>query len=753
MYTMKIKQLSVLILGIFFSVVISAQSKSINQKVDSLMKLMTLEEKIGQMNQYVSDWSDPTGPITSDGKKQDQIREGKVGSLLGVRGVKHARELQEMAMQSRLKIPLIFGLDVIHGYRTTFPIPLAESASWDIPAMEKSARIAATEASASGVHWTFAPMVDIARDPRWGRIMEGAGEDTYLGTLIAEARVKGFQGRGVNGNKNRLGDNDAIMACAKHFAAYGAAEGGRDYNSVDMSNRKLLEVYLPPFKAASDAGVATFMNSFNDINGIPSTANSYIQRDLLKGTWKFDGFVVSDWGSIGEMINHGYSKDNSDASYDAILGGCDMDMESRSYIVALTNLVNEGRIKIELINDAVRRILIKKFELGLFDNPFKFCNEEREKEQWNNSENMKFAREIAKKSIVLLKNEKETLPLKNSYQKIAVIGPLAKAKLDNLGGWAVTWKDDPERIVSLYEGLENRLGVRGNLLYAKGCEINDNDKSGFAEAVAVAKIADIVILSIGESGGMAGEAKSRSTLNIPGVQVDLVKEIITTGKPVIVVISAGRPLIFNWISDNASAILYTWWLGHQAGNAIADVLFGDYNPSGKITVTFPRTEGQIPIYYNHLNTGRPVTDDNEHTYRSGYSDLSIYPKYPFGFGLSYTQFEYSGVSVNKNILNGNEKLIASAIVKNIGKYSGEETVQLYVRDLFGKVSRPVRELKGFKKIFLKPGESTVVQFELTTNDLRFYDSELKYDWEAGDFEIMIGSNSADVKIKQIKWNR
>lgn len=748
---MNTKIVILLLISICFFSPVFAQKRTIDQKVDSLLKLMTLEEKIGQMNQFVSDWSDPTGPITKDGDKQTQIREGKLGSLLGVRGVLHARELQEMAMQSRLKIPLIFGLDVIHGYRTTFPIPLAESSTWDLQLIENCARIAAIEASASGVHWTFAPMVDIARDPRWGRVMEGAGEDTYLGSLIAKARVIGFQGRGINGKNNKLGDNDAIMACAKHFAAYGAGEGGRDYNSVDMSLRRLHEVYLPPFKAAAEAGVATFMNSFNDINGIPSTANSYIQRKLLKGEWNFNGFVVSDWGSIGEMINHGYSKDNNEASLHAILGGCDMDMESRSYIVEMANLVKSGKVKIELVNDAVRRILKKKFELGLFEDPYKFCDEQREKEQWNNVENLLYAREAAKKSVILLKNENETLPINKNINNIAVIGPLAKVKIDHLGGWAVKWDDDSNRIVSIYDGISNKIGENSKLLYAKGCDIDGYDRSGFEEAISIASKSDIIILSVGESGRMAGEAKSRSSLLFPGVQEDLIKAVVSTGKPVVVVISAGRPLVFNWTSENAPAILYTWWLGHQAGNAIADVLFGDYNPSGKTTITFPRVEGQIPIYYNHLNTGRPVTDDKDHTYKSGYTDLSIYPRYPFGFGLSYTKFEYSGVVVNKKLLTKNDKLEASVFVKNIGKYSGEETVQLYIRDLFGKVARPVKELKRFKKIFLNPGESTEIKFVLTTDDLRFYDSNLNYDWEAGDFEIMIGTNSQDVKIEAVKW--
>ncbi len=748
-----IKQLSILVV-LIFSINLPAQVKNIDHKVDSVLKLMTIDEKIGQMNQYTSDWNDATGPITRDGEKQNQIREGKVGSMLNVKGVYRTREIQSIAMQSRLRIPLIFGLDVIHGYRTTFPIPLAESCTWSPEIMERSARIAATEASASGIHWTFAPMVDIARDPRWGRIMEGAGEDTYLGMVSAIARVRGFQGVSADGKSNRLGDYDAIMACAKHFAAYGAAEGGRDYNSVDMSIRKLNETYLPPFKAAAEAGVATFMNSFNDINGIPATANIYIQRDLLKGKWQFGGFVVSDWGSIGEMIPHGFSKDNYEAAMQAVTAGSDMDMESRSYINNLKRLILEGKVDISIVDDAVRRILKKKFELGLFDDPYRFCNEEREQREYNNPENMAYAREVAKKSIVLLKNEGDLLPLKAGKQKIALIGPLVKAKTDNLGGWAVTWSDDKDRIVSFYEGVAAKLGGEDHILYAEGCKIKGDDKSGFKEALKVASRADIIVMSVGESGDMAGEAKSRSNLQLPGVQEELIKTMMATGKPVVVLISAGRPLIFNWTADNVPAILYTWWLGHQAGNAIADVLFGDYNPSGKLTVTFPRSEGQIPIYYNHFNTGRPVTNDGDHVFKSAYSDLTIYPKYPFGFGLSYSKFEYSDLKLSKSELFGDgDVLDVSVIVKNIGKFEGEETVQLYLRDLVGKVVRPVSELKSFKKVVLKPGESEKISFRLTAGDLKFYDNELRYDWESGDFIVMAGGNSRDVLSAGFNWKK
>jgi len=714
-----------------------AQEKTIDQKVDSVLKLMTLEEKIGQMNQYNGDW-DATGPITKDGDKQNQIRQGMLGSMLNVTGVDHTRTLQEIAMQSRLKIPLLFGQDIIHGYRTIFPIPLAEAASWDTAAIRLSARIAATEAAAAGVHWTFAPMVDIARDPRWGRVMEGAGEDPYLGSLIAAARVKGFQGKG-------LGSVDALMACAKHFAAYGGAIGGRDYNSVDMSEKTLWEIYLPPFKAAADAGVATFMNSFNDLNGIPATGNKYLQRDILKGKWNFKGFVVSDWGSVGEMINHGFVKDNYEAALAAVTAGSDMDMESRSYINNLSKLVKEGKVKIQLIDDAVRRILRKKFELGLFDDPFKFCNKEREQQQWNNFENLKAAKMMAQKSIVLLKNENHQLPLSKQTRTIALIGPFIKGVRDNIGFWSYSWPDDSVRIVTQWQGIQNKVGGNTKLLYAKGCGISDSSQAGFAEAVEVARQADVVVMSIGEASDMSGEAKSRSNIHLPGVQEELVKAIHATGKPIVVMINAGRPLVFNWIADNVSAILYTWWLGTMAGDAIADVLFGDYNPSAKLPISFPRAEGQVPIYYNHYNTGRPATSDSDRFYRSAYIDLSIYPKFPFGYGLSYTTFKYSNIELSSSAITPSQNIKATITVTNAGNYDGEETVQLYIQDLVGSVVRPVKELKNFRKIFLKKGESKQLTFTIGINDLKFYTADLKWIAEPGDFKIYIGGSSRDVK--------
>ncbi|HRE38747.1 MAG TPA: glycoside hydrolase family 3 N-terminal domain-containing protein [Chitinophagaceae bacterium] len=711
--------------------------KTIDQRVDSVLRLMTLDEKVGQLNQYSGDWSH-TGPITKDGDKQNQVRDGQLGSMLNVIGVQHTRELQEMAMQSRLKIPLLFGQDVIHGFKTTFPIPLAEAASWDTAAIRLSARIAATEAAAAGVHWTFAPMVDISRDPRWGRVMEGAGEDPFLGSVIAAARVKGFQGNG-------LGSVDAVMACAKHFAAYGAAVGGRDYNTVDMSLRQLHETYLPPFKAAVDAGAATLMNSFNDLNGIPATGNKYLQRDILKGQWKFSGFVVSDWGSVGEMVNHGYAKDNYEAALLAITAGSDMDMESRSYKDHLAQLVKEGKVKIQLVDDAVKRILRKKFELGLFDDPYRFSNPEREQKQLNNPVHRAAARDMAKKSIVLLKNQEQLLPLSKETKSIALIGPFIKAVRDNLGFWSMEWPDDSSTIVTQWQGIKDRVSGLTKLLYAKGCNINDSSKAGFAEAIEAAMQAEVVIMSMGEARDMSGEAKSRSNIHLPGVQEELIRAIHATGKPVIVMINAGRPLVFNWTADNVPAILYNWWLGTEAGNAIADVLFGDYNPSAKLPMTLPRSEGQIPIYYNYYTTGRPAKNDSDRFYRSAYVDESIYPKYPFGYGLSYTQFQYSDIRLTKNQYRANDKIEVIITLTNTGNYDGEEVVQLYIRDVAASVVRPVKELKGFQKVSLKKGEAKEVRFMLTADDLRFYNDRLQFIYEPGEFKLYIGGSSNDVK--------
>ncbi|WP_137903969.1 beta-glucosidase BglX [Chryseobacterium sp. 2VB] len=720
--------------------------KTIDQKVAELLSKMTLEEKVGQMVQY-SGFEYATGPQQSNSAAVlEEIRKGKVGSMLNVAGSEETRAFQKLAMQSRLKIPLLFGQDVIHGYRTTFPVNLGQAASWDLAMIEKSERIAATEAAAYGIHWTFAPMVDIARDPRWGRVMEGSGEDTYLGTKIGLARIKGFQGRG-------LGSLDAVMACAKHFAAYGAAVGGRDYNSVDMSLRQLNETYLPPFKAAAEAGVATFMNSFNDINGIPATANQYIQRNLLKGKWNYKGFVVSDWGSIGEMVPHGYAKDGAEAAERAIQGGSDMDMESRVYMAELPKLVKEGKVDAKLVDDAAGRILTKKFEMGLFDDPYRFSNEKRQKEQTDNQENRKFGREFGSKSIVLLKNQGNILPLSKSVKTVALIGPFGKETVANHGFWSVAFKDDSQRIVSQFDGIKNQMDKKSTLLYAKGCNVDDQDKSQFAEAIETAEKADVVIMTLGEGHAMSGEAKSRSNIGFTGVQEDLLKEIAKTGKPIILMINAGRPLIFNWASDKIPAIMYTWWLGTEAGNSIADVLFGTVNPGGKLPMTFPRTEGQIPVYYNHYNTGRPAKNNTDRNYVSAYIDLDNDPKYPFGYGLSYTNFKYSDMILSSTNLTGNQTLNISVTVSNTGKYDGEEVVQLYIRDLFGKVVRPVKELKGFQKVFIKKGESKKIDFKLTPEDLKFFDDNLNFDWEGGEFDIMIGADSQHVQTKRISWTK
>lgn len=718
---------------------IYAQQLTIDQRVDSVLKLMTLDEKIGQLNQY-SGFEEATGPVTEEADKPEQLRKGMIGSMLNVTGAVKTRQAQEMALQSRLKIPLLFGQDVIHGYRTIFPIPLAEAASWDLEAIELSARVAATEASAAGVHWTFAPMVDISRDPRWGRVMEGAGEDPYLGSLVAAARVKGFQGNG-------LGNTDALMACGKHFAGYGAAVGGRDYNSVDMSLQQLHNVYLKPYKAAVDAGVATMMTSFNDINGIPATAHKYILRKVLRDKWNFQGFVLSDWGSVGEMINHGYSAGEADAAKAALLAGCDMDMESRCYIKNMKSLVLSGAISEDVIDESVRLILRKKFEMGLFDDPFRFCNEEREKQQWDNRAHRDIARNMARKSIVLLKNDKELLPLKENVKTIAMIGPLVKAVGENNGFWSYSWPDDSVRIVTQWQGILNRAGNQANLMYAKGCGITEPDSSGFKEAVEIAMKADVVIMSVGESANMSGEAKSRSNIQLPGVQEELIKAVYATGKPLVIIINAGRPLVFNWTADHAHAILYTWWLGTEAGNAIADVVFGDYNPSGKLPMSFPRSEGQIPVYYSYFNTGRPPKDENDLNYVSAYIDMPNSPRFPFGYGLSYTSFSISEPVLNTTNITAGEELIIKVTVSNTGNADGTETIQLYFRDKVGSLVRPVKQLAGFQQVFLRKGEFRTLTFTLAEKDLRFYNENLEFVSEPGEFEVFVGNSPDNLKGK------
>jgi beta-glucosidase len=716
----------------------TARPADIEQRISALLAQMTLEEKVGQLNQYSG--REVTGPA-SDRKNTllSSIRSGQVGSMLNVKGVKDTREIQAVALESRLHIPLLFSLDVIHGYQTTFPIPLAEAASWDLDAIRLGAHVAAKEAAASGIHWTFAPMVDVGRDPRWGRVMEGAGEDTYLGSQIAKARVLGFQGE-------KLGGTDAIMACAKHFAAYGAATAGRDYNAVDISEQQLWETYLPPFRAAAEAGVATFMNSFNTLNGIPATGNAYLQRDILKGQWKYPGFVVSDWGSIGELANWGYAADKTDAAQKAITAGSDMDMESDAYHQKLAQLVQSGKVNISLVDDAVRRILRKKYELGLFDDPYKFSDEKREKQVLNDPQNRAAARQMAQKSLVLLKNENATLPLTKALRRVAVIGPLAKSKRDLNGSWTVD--TDTTRITSLYDGLRQRAGKTTELFYAKGCNVAGDSRAGFEQALATAKNADVIVLAVGETWDMSGEAKSRTDIHLPGVQEELFKALKAIGKPVAVVVFGGRPLIFDAISEQADAILYAWWPGSEGGTALADVLYGDYNPAGKLPITFPRSVGQIPIAYNQqYNTGRPITKPGDIRYKSAYIDAPNTPRYAFGYGLSYTTFKYSNLKISQSQLKAGESTQVSFILSNTGKTVGEEVTQLYLRDPVASIARPLRELKDFRKISLKPGESKTITFTIDKDKLAFYNSKLEWQAEPGKFNLMVGSASDDIRLE------
>lgn len=705
------------------------------QRVDSVLKLMTLDEKIGQLNQYTGNWQ-ATGPVVEDPTKIEQIKAGKVGSMLNIKSVKHTRELQEYAMQSRLRIPLMFGLDVVHGLRTIYPIPLGEAASFDLDLMKRTAAGAAKEASAQGVHWTFAPMIDISRDARWGRVMEGAGEDTWYGCKVAQARVNGFQG-------DDLSDPHTIMACAKHFAAYGACIAGKDYNTVDISEQTLHEVYLPPFKAAVDAGVASFMNSFNDINGIPATGNTYIQRDLLKGSWNFNGLTVSDWGSIREMIPHGYVSDLKGAAEKAILAGCDIDMESRAYHIHLKKLVEEGTVSEDYIDDAVRRILFKKFELGLFDNPFLYCDETREKEVVLSEELKNLSREAGAKSIVLLKNDKGSLPL-NNPKKIAVIGSLAKSQKDMLGFWANEGIVD--EVVTVYEGLKNKY-PESDVVYADGYDLATNELH-LMDACNAAMQSDVVIVAVGERFENSGEAKSRADINIHPNHQLLVKELKKTGKNVVVLLMGGRPMIFNEMTPHADAILLTWWLGTEAGNAIADVLAGDYNPSGKLPMTFPVHVGQIPIYYNYKNTGRP--ENKEIGYSCRYQDIDFEPAYPFGYGLSYTDFLISEPVVKDSVFSLKTPLEVCVKVKNTGKYAGKETVQLYIRDLVASLTRPVKELRGFQQVELQPGEEKEISFMLTEKELGFESACKGWTVEPGLFDVMVGNSALNVKKTRVE---
>jgi beta-glucosidase len=722
------------------------KNSNLDTKVDSVLKLMTLEEKIGQMNQYNGFW-DVTGPTPKDGAaaiKYDHIKKGFVGSMLNVIGVKNVKALQKIAIdESRLHIPILFGYDVVHGYQTISPIPLAESASWDLDAIKKSAQIAAEETAAVGVNWTFAPMVDITRDARWGRVMEGAGEDTFLGSKIAYARVKGFQGDDFSGT-------NTILACTKHFAGYGFAESGRDYNTVDVGTSTLQNVILPPFKATVDAGVRTFMNSFNEINGLPSTGSSFLQREILKGEWKFDGFIVSDWGSIGEMVAHGQAKDGKQAAEIAVNAGSDMDMESYLYVENLAALVKEDKVKESLINDAARRILKVKFEMGLFDNPYKYCDEAREKATLGKQEFQDGVLDMAKKSIVLLKNDNNLLPLKKSGQKIALIGALANDKSSPLGSWRAASKDNSA--ISVLEGMQKYSG--NQLTYEKGADvaigtpvfgsetiINTTDKSGFDKAVVAAKNADVVVLVLGEVGFQTGEGRSRVNIDLPGVQQELLETIYKANPNVVLVLNNGRPLTIPWADAHIPAILEAWQLGTQSGNAIAQVLYGDYNPSGKLPMSFPRNVAQLPIYYNHKSTGRPSNNQQGSVFWSHFGDEKNTPLYPFGYGLSYSKFEYSNLQLSTNSLTGDGKIIVSVSLKNSSKVKGKEVVQMYLRDLFGSSTRPVRELKGFEMVTLLPNETKTVSFEIDRNLISFYTANNKWEAEPGDFKVFVGGNS------------
>ncbi|MBD0822498.1 beta-glucosidase BglX [Aestuariibaculum marinum] len=716
---------------------------SIEQNVSDLLFKMTLEEKIGQMNQYNGFW-DVTGPTPSAGdaaKKYEHLKKGYVGSMLNVRGVEEVKAVQKIAVEeTRLGIPLIIGFDVIHGYETLSPIPLAEAASWDLEAIKKSAEVAAKEAAAAGINWTFAPMVDISRDARWGRVMEGAGEDPFLGSKIAVARVEGFQGED-------LSSPETIAACAKHWAGYGFAESGRDYNTVDVGTSTLNNIIFPPFKAAADAGVKTFMNSFNELNGIPATGNTFLQRDILKGQWNYEGFVVSDWGSINEMMAHGFAEDKKAAAKLAVIAGSDMDMESYAYVDELANLVRKGQVDEALIDDAVRRILRVKFELGLFDDPYKYCDMETEKKVIGSKEINDAVLDVAKKSIVLLKNKNQLLPLKKSGQNIALIGALAADKTSPLGSWRIAAKDSTA--VSVLEGMqqysENRLTYAkgadltfGETTFAKELDINITDKSEFSEAVSIAKNADVVVMVLGEHGFQSGEARSRVNLDLPGVQQELLEAVFAVNQNIVLVLNNGRPLTITWADEHIPAIVEAWQLGTQSGHAIAQVLYGDYNPSGKLPMTFPRSVGQVPIYYNYKNTGRPVIPAPNEVFWSHYTDESNKPLYPFGHGLSYTSFEYSNLQISK--LN-NDEVKVTVDVTNTGDVQGKEVVQLYVRDLVASITRPVKELKGFELIALNPDEKKTVSFVLTKNELGFFNNSGAFVFESGDFKVFVGGSS------------
>ena len=746
--------LAVAVLLLSCSKSVERNYSKIDHRVDSVLNKMTLEEKIGQLN-LPSAGEFTTGQAeNSDIAKK--IEKGSVGGLFNIKTAARIKEVQKVAMEkSRMKIPLLFGMDVIHGYESVFPIPLGISCTWDMALIERSARIAAQEASADGINWTFSPMVDISRDPRWGRISEGNGEDPYLGSEIAKAMVRGYQG-------NDLAANNTIMSCVKHYALYGASEAGRDYNTTDMSRYRMYNEYLPPYKAALDAGAGSIMASFNEIDGIPATANKWLLTDVLRKEWGFTGFVVSDYTGVSEMIDHGLG-DLQTVSAKALDAGLDMDMVSEGFLTTLGKSVKEGKITEKQIDAACRRILKAKFELGLFDDPYKYCDENRAKTEVFSDANRAEARSTAAQSFVLLKNKNNILPLKKSGT-IALVGPLADAKENMTGTWSVAARFSES--ISLLNGLQKAAGTNAKIVYAKGANLDEDEmlennstlfgkslhrdkRSAQAlldEAIKISKSADVIIAAVGEAAEMSGEAASRTNIQIPDTQKELLKALLKTGKPVVLVLFTGRPLALKWEQENVPAILNTWFGGSEAGDAIADVLFGDVNPSGKLTTTFPQHVGQVPIYYAHKNTGRPLPEGKWfQKFRSNYLDVSNDPLYPFGYGLSYTQFEYGDLKLDKAEMALADSTEASITVTNTGSREGKEVVQLYIRDLIGTVTRPVKELKGFQKINLRPGESKQVVFKITANELSFYRQDLSWGTEAGDFQIFIGGNSIDVK--------
>ena len=707
----------------------------IERRVSALLAQMTLQEKLGQLQQLDAEGNGNFRP-----EHVDMVRKGLLGSTLGVRNEGRPNKIQRIAVEeSRLKIPLLFGFDTIHGYRTIFPIPLGEAATWDPSLAERSASIAAKESYAAGLRWTFAPMVDIARDPRWGRITEGAGEDPLLGAAFARARVRGFQG-------NDYSQPGKVLATAKHWVAYGAAEGGRDYDTTEMSEQTLRSIYFPPFKAAVDAGVGTLMSAFNALNGVPTSANQFTLTKVLRDEWKFDGFVVSDYTSVQELIAHGYAANGKEAAQLALNAGVDMEMVSRLFNQNVPALMNERKVSQATLDEAVRRVLRIKFRLGLFERPY--VDEALEKTAYLTAESRAVAREIAGKSMVLLKNERETLPLSKTIGSVAVIGPLADDRKSALGWWSGDGRD--EDTITPLAGIRSKVSAQTKVTYAKGCEVTGDATSGFAEAVAAARSSDVALVFVGEAKEMVGEAASRATLDLPGRQMDLVKEVVGAGKPTIVVLVNGRPPAIAWIVDNVPAILESWMGGTESGNAIADILFGDVNPGGKLPVTFPRTTGQVPIYYNHTNTGRPPDANNRYT--SKYFDFPWTPQFPFGFGLSYTQFQISNVDVGAGQIRPDGTVRVTAEVENVGKRAGDEVVQLYVRDVSASIVRPVKELKGFQRVTLQPGEKRRVEFTLGPEQLGFYNAQMKFVVEPGEFRVMVGSNSQDVIEKTFAVN-